>query len=139
MIKKPHFICWILAIVFVLFGYFVPKQYTIDIQLHDTYILLDYRVIGWIFGFIFLWLGLAYWMVDRIKGRLVTWMTFGHIGLTAAIFLLTILSPLVEGKIGSMAYLGDQNVIWSLMVWVFAQLIFVVNFLRAIVLTGKKH
>lgn len=78
---KPQYIFWILSVLFVLFGIINPNS-TIDLQFHDTYLVVAYTHISILFATIFLIIGTVYFLLEKGKWKLVKFFTRFHVWVT---------------------------------------------------------
>jgi len=94
LLTKPYKIFW-LSIPILLAISIMGMNQTTDIQLHDTYFVIDVIHVGILFSVIAGLIGLLYWLF-RNK-RLVNWMTFSHV-ITTSLFLLLFMVNSVFNK-----------------------------------------
>jgi len=94
LLTKPYKIFW-LSIPILLAISIMGMNQTTDIQLHDTYFVIDVVHVGILFSVIAGLIGLLYWLF-RNK-RLVNWMTFSHV-ITTSLFLLLFMVNSVFNK-----------------------------------------
>ncbi|MEM9544854.1 MAG: cbb3-type cytochrome c oxidase subunit I [Bacteroidota bacterium] len=74
--NKPYLPLWYLM-PFLLFAFLVNRNKTIDIQLHDTYIVLASGHLGILLSILLVLFGGIYWLVR--KKKLIRWMTRVHV------------------------------------------------------------
>ncbi|WP_157956102.1 hypothetical protein [Flavobacterium kingsejongi] len=65
--KKIIYILLFSSIFLVIWGYLYPTDYLIDINIHDTYFLITFMVVGMLLFFLALLLAAAQWMVQKIR------------------------------------------------------------------------
>ena len=111
----------------------------LDINVHDTFYVISHRHLTLLFSVIFGVIGLGYWSVYKLKGRLTKWMTLTHIILTFGGILLTAITSFVLNTFYSSTNLEDIDgmltanlILWMLISLVlFGQIIFPINLLSA--------
>lgn len=79
--KTPHIVFWILIPITLLIGFLKPDK-TLDINIHDTYFVIGLISLAVIISIIFGILGLGYWVIIKLNGRLVNWLTIIHLIIT---------------------------------------------------------
>ncbi|MFM9948127.1 MAG: hypothetical protein ACKV1O_09330 [Saprospiraceae bacterium] len=137
-IRKPHLVLW-LSIPILLALTLLSDAATLDLQLHDTYIIFTPFHFMLLVSFIVALLGGIYWMLRHKK--LVKWMTITHLLLTLAGIVLVSISVVaphvfmpeaVDGR-GSFNQQGaSMLIVMAMLVLVLVQLLFLVNVVMAI-------
>ena len=129
-IDRPEKICWFAIPVILLIG-LITFNKTFDLQVHDTYFVTSNLHIEILFSLLLGLLGLGYWLVNKVKARLLKLLTWIHlvftIGSIAVVLLLTILIDLLTE--GSSEYFKLVNVSMkgALSAFILGQLIYLVN------------
>lgn len=75
---KPYLFFWILSPVFFMIGYLSDKN-TFDINIHDTYYVVEQGFVNTALSVFCAITGLGYWFVIRLSGKLLKWLTIIHI------------------------------------------------------------
>jgi heme/copper-type cytochrome/quinol oxidase subunit 1 len=66
---------------------------TLDINIHDTYIVIALFHLAVFISIIFGFLGFGYWLVIMLNRKLVNWLTIIHLIITVIGFCLILLIP----------------------------------------------
>lgn len=130
---KPHKI-WLYATGISLGVGLVFMDNTLAINIHDTYIIIDYLSISVLFAIWFGIMALGYWLVKQADGKLYYWLTLSHITLTFGGIILMVLTPYVfdawQPNSGFPAYdslvLRNSVLVITLLIIALAQLLFFV-------------
>ena len=117
----------------------ISRDLLLDINVHDTFYVISHRHLTLLFSVIFGVIGLGYWSVYKLKGRLTKWMTLTHIILTFGGILLTAITSFVLNTFYSSTNLEDIDgmltanlILWMLISLVlFGQIIFPINLFSA--------
>ena len=84
----PFTICWLFIPLIFIFGEFAVRNEPFDLQLHDTYFAIAGLPLILFISLVMIVLGLGYWFVSRMKGRLVRPLTIIHLVATIGGFVL---------------------------------------------------
>lgn len=88
---KPYLFFWILSPVFFMIGYFSDEN-TFDINIHDTYYVVEHGFVNTALSVFCAITGLGYWFAIRLSGKLLIWLTIIHIlSVIIGIFFIGIL------------------------------------------------
>ena len=134
--QAPHFMFWILIPIILLIGLLKPDK-TLDINIHDTYIIIALLHLAVLISIIFGILGLGYWVVIKLNRRLVNWFTIIHLIITVISLCLIILIPffLPESNQGitSLYFDAQVTITLSAVVAVCIQSLYLVNIIIALI------
>ena len=134
--QAPHFMFWILIPIILLIGLLKPDK-TLDINIHDTYIIIALLHLAVLISIIFGILGLGYWVVIKLNRRLVNWLTIIHLIITVISLCLIILIPffLPESNQGitSLYFDAQVTITLSALVAVCIQSLYLVNIITALI------
>jgi heme/copper-type cytochrome/quinol oxidase subunit 1 len=81
IIEKPHLIFLILSPILFLVGYFSKKD-TFDINIHDTYYVVEHSVVPITISLFFGIISFGYWLILKFNGKLSKILSITHILLT---------------------------------------------------------
>ena len=130
MLNKPHMFFWGLIPIILLIGMFEVYNSVddfLDINIHDTYFVIDrFHLLGFMI-FLFILLGLGYWGTYLNKRKLITGITFLHVILNFIALLSFVSSFFLSFE--------DVNMILTVgfLVFVLAQLLYPINILSALI------
>lgn len=140
---KPHLVLW-LSIPVLLALTLLSNAATLDLQLHDTYIIFTPFHFMLLMSFMVALLGGIYWALRHKK--LVKWMTITHFTLTLAGIVLVSISVVaphvfmpeaVDGR-GLFNQQGASRlIVMAMLILVLVQLVFLVNVVMA--MTARKR
>lgn len=133
--EAPHFLFWILIPIILIIGLLKPDK-TLDINIHDTYIVIALLHLAVLISIIFGILGLGYWVVIKLNRRLVNWLTVIHLIITVIGFCLILLIPffLPESNQGitSLYFDAQVTITLSALAAVCVQLLYPINIITAL-------
>jgi len=72
--EKPHLIFLFLTPILFLIGYFSKKN-TFDINIHDTYYVVEHGLVPVAISLFFGIIGFGYWLILKFKGKLSKLLT----------------------------------------------------------------
>ncbi|WP_405396541.1 hypothetical protein [Maribacter sp. Asnod2-G09] len=138
--QSPHLVFWVLIPVILLIGFIKPDK-TLDINIHDTYLVIDLINLAVSISIIFGILGFGYWVIIKLNRKLLNWLTVIHLLITIIGFLILLLIPIISPDIhqdspGSHFVFHhdlEQIVISTLFLVIFIQLFYLINITTALV------
>lgn len=143
LLHKPHIIFWSCIPILLAMGYFSNYE-TLDINVHDTYFVIERGAISILFSIIFVVTGLLYWLAQKFNRKLFRSLTYSYIILTlGGLIILRFVSFVFNFKTNSNNPLIDdlvlENIILTLTVLliVFAQLLFIINLISGLFRANK--
>jgi hypothetical protein len=122
---KPHQISW-LAIPLLLIIGFVYQQHTIDIQLYDTYFVIDMLMFAQAGSGLLFVTGVVYWLLDRWHKRTNKQLS----GLHLLLLFGSLASPTLP--ILSDQFLNAPWLLGNLLIFALAQFLFIVNVISSL-------
>ena len=140
IINEPYKIIW-WSIPIISGISIIRWNYSIDIQMHDTYFVINSFHAGILFAIVLFIIGGIYWLVKSKK--LIDSLTIVHITITIFLFL-SIVIFFAKPDVVKMALdqnnsnfeawkLWNQMIIGGILVWVLSQLIFLVNLVISLI------
>lgn len=145
LIDKPYLIFWLSIPIIILIG-FLSGTEPLDINVHDTYFVIDHGFISILISLTFGIIGFGYWIMQKVNRKLSKWLNLIHIVLTiGGLLLIQILLQLFrEPETESLMsdYDSNENLniamfIISLIV-IFGQIIYPINIIRGIIIKRNK-
>ncbi|WP_146153589.1 hypothetical protein [Adhaeribacter arboris] len=145
MANKPHWFMFLLIPMILLLA-ITRIGNTIDIQIHNTYIVINPIHFGLLLSVILGSFGGLYWLVR--KKKLIYWMTIAHV-LVTGIGLLSItgfsLKPdILNGTSGNSFYNYEQYqtiimiISIAMLVWLLCQILFFINVAAGVMRNKEK-
>lgn len=139
IVHRPYKIFWYSIPVLIGLS-IIGLNKTVDIQLHDTYFVIDLFHIGILFSIFLGIIGFIYWLMNN--KRLVHWMTAIHVGITISTFVLIVFTGLIFKRIieGDFETFKTVNLIMFVLILtaVLSQLIFMANLVLSLLNDKKK-
>jgi heme/copper-type cytochrome/quinol oxidase subunit 1 len=140
VIDKPHKIFWY-AIPVIIGLSMIGLNNAIDIQVHDTYIVIALIHMGLFLSIILGLIGFIYWLFRHKK--LVNWMTAVHVYITTSTFILFVLSGLITTR----AFERDLEVVRTvyyiiftlILITILSQLVFTINLALSVIRDKRKN
>ncbi len=129
--KSPHIVFWILIPIILLTGFLKPDK-TLDINVHDTYFVIGLISLAVLISIIFGILGLGYWVVIKLKRRLVNWLTIIHLIITVISFCLILFIPFFLSD-SNQDFGSNLTMTLSTLAAVCVQLLYPVNIITAFI------
>lgn len=139
---KLHFYFWFVSLLFIFLTLYSHNNEDsfIDINLHDTYYLIDYSAIFIVLATIYAFYGLIYWVLRIINFKLLHILTQIHSIITLSIVLIYIVGLEMIGTKPKAEFplfddLSNSNTFISIIgiVFIFAQLLFILNIISSLV------
>ena len=81
LIKKPYK-PFLLAILPVMLLGFLSRGAVLDINIHDTYVIIDYGHLAIFSSVLFAIIGISYWAMTKANKKPATWLSVIHLILT---------------------------------------------------------
>jgi len=121
----------------------IKWNYSVDIQMHDTYFVIALLHVGILFVLILAIIGGIYWLVRSKK--LIGFLTISHVTITIFLILvIVVFFAKPEPDPANMTFdplnsnfgtwkLWNQMIIGGMLVWILSQLIFLVNLVISLI------
>jgi heme/copper-type cytochrome/quinol oxidase subunit 1 len=137
MISRPYVVFWFLIPIILLVGLINPKE-ILDINIDDTYYVIQHSHLVILIAIYFCILGLGYWIIEKTCGKLIRNLNRVHLILTIGCLLIIWIlfqfyqeikpENLVDFIEGNKL---NENISFAIfiitMVWIIGQLLFSVN------------
>lgn len=94
---KPFITFWAVIPVIISIGVANSNE-TLDINIHDTYYVIHYNILSYLFALLFGLIGFGYWIMVKLKRRLLIWLNAIHIITTWVGIIGILTSPLLFGR-----------------------------------------
>ena len=128
LVDHPHKILWF-AVPAILALSAVGLRKAIDLQVHDTYLIVGVPHFGVILSLLLLLAGGGYWLMGRQE--LIRWLTATHVVLTVLACITILVTGLLYQPGATQDFRSFQAVnnavLWLLVVAAGSQLLFVTN------------
>jgi heme/copper-type cytochrome/quinol oxidase subunit 1 len=142
---KPYLIFWLSIPIIILIG-FLSGTEPLDINLHDTYYVIEHGFISILISIIFGILGFGYWIMQKTNRRLSKWLNLTHIVLTiGGLLLIRILLQLfreleTESLMSDFHFNENLNIAMFIiaLIVIFGQIVYPINIIRGIILKRNK-
>lgn len=138
IITKPYLLFWGIIPVMLLLNVFNGTE-TIDVNVHDTYFVIE---MGFIYYFVSVILGLigfGYWVTQKANRKLSSWLNAIHIVITFGALIALLIIPYVFNSKSQSDFplydnLHKQNVAITIVVvlMLLAQVLYVFNLVMAL-------
>ncbi|MEO6286942.1 MAG: hypothetical protein ABIN80_05730 [Dyadobacter sp.] len=119
----PHTICWAAIPIIILVAFLFP-QHTLDIQLHDTYYVIDnlhFTTAAALYLFV---IGVVYWIIKKIEKRISYSLAFIHV--------VTTLTAVIALAVPIFGFTSRYVIIFGILAaFLIAQFIFVGNIIAS--------
>lgn len=123
--KKPYYLFLIFGFFFLVLSFLQKNDSTLDINVHDTYFVIEHSVVQLFFLLFFLMFFCAYWLLEKLTIKLNNYLEYFHIASTLILFLIILNYSLFFSEDTSM-----QNLIYpSYVDYSFMLIILIVMFL----------
>lgn len=129
MLNKPHRIFLLSIPVILLIGFLNIDAY-VNINVHDTYLVLRQLDVAVLISIVFGLIGLSYWMLRKVNRRLSKRLNLIHMALTVGgILFIWILGQFYRESIKDYDFNDNLTVTIYVMalIAIFGQLFFVIN------------
>ena len=139
ILNKPYKLIW-WSMTIILGLSIIRYNDAIDIQIHDTYIVIALIQIGLLFSMILGIIGLVYWLVRHKK--LVSWMTAIHVIVTVLTFIFIVLRVLMphfflEGHFDIVRAI-NQIIFIVILIAILTQFVFLTNLIFSLIRNKTK-
>ena len=131
--RYPTYVFWGLIPILLIYSYLFLSPTGLDIQMHDTYFVIDLFHIRLFIVIYFGLIGFLYLKFEKFK--LIKAMTFIHVLITFLVMILLPFNPMSASSLFSVDRLGYFDAYstanfyctMAILILVFAQLLFLVN------------
>ncbi len=138
--NKPYFYFWTTAILILIIGLIIfDSESAFDINLHDTYYVINHFVLTELIAFILIFAGLLYWIYEKANRKLNIVLTKIHLITTIGGILAYPLLIEISSR-----FFTDTSLILNILsaiiilIVVFAQFSFFINLIIGLLKTNKK-
>jgi len=128
IIKKPYK-PFLLAILPVMLLGFLSRGAVLDINIHDTYVIINYWHMALLISVLFAISGISYWAMTKANKKPATWLSAIHLILTFGGSLMLWILPNFY-SVYSFAYAFNNltaAIIISILVMLIGQILFPIN------------
>ena len=129
LIKKPY-IPFLLAIFPVMLLGFLSRGAVLDINIHDTYVIINYWHMALLISVLFAISGISYWAMTKANKKPATWLSAIHLILTFGGSLMLWILPYFY-SLDPLAYAFNNNltaaITLSALVMLIGQILFPIN------------
>ncbi|WP_106793354.1 hypothetical protein [Aquimarina sp. Aq78] len=140
LLKKPHLIFLLTIPIIMLIG-FLSRGAIFDINIHDTYYLIDYFYLATLISILFGIIGFGYWVMQKVNRRLSKWLNWAHIVLTfGGIILVPIFAQLYQKEIIEYKFNNNLTLVITIIIllMILAQIIFPINIIYGLIKKNRK-
>ena len=132
MKNSPAFICWMIAGVALVAGV-LARDKIIDIQLHDSYFVINQLYLFLFFSFVLGLEAVGYQLIERVKGRMMKGINWMHLVLSLSSICVLFL---VGVKLETITHNPSDFRHWqtlssvsigAVLLFVFSQLVYLLN------------
>ncbi len=139
--QKPFFFFWMLIPIFILINVLDLKK-SIDINIHDTYIIIEISQLSLYAVFLFLLIGVNYFIIHKLTKPLNTWITRVHIILQIVVlipFIIFLISDEITPSLSSTILSMDANlfIVIQFLIFFISLIIHFINFVMSIFIYKK--
>jgi len=118
----------------------------LDINIHDTYFIVDYKYLGYLIAILFAIIGFGYWIMTKLKRRLSKWLNLIHIILTIGGILTMWISSIIFGQANIESDnpifdgIGTLNLILTILILIIliGQVFYPINIIIGLIRKGNK-
>ncbi|GGW76627.1 hypothetical protein GCM10008085_29740 [Winogradskyella epiphytica] len=142
---KPYRIFWLSIPIIILIG-FLSGTEPLDINVHDTYYVIEHGIFSILISIIFGIIGFGYWIMQKANRRLSKWLNLTHIVLTIGglllirIILLLFREPETETLMSDLNFNENLNIAMFIiaLIMIFGQIVYPINIIRGIIIKRNK-
>ncbi|WP_024770899.1 cbb3-type cytochrome c oxidase subunit I [Aquimarina macrocephali] len=141
LFKKPHLIFLLTIPIIMLIG-FLSRGAVLDINIHDTYYIIDYFYLATLISILFGIIGLGYWIMQKVNRKLSKWLNWAHIVLTfGGVILVPILNQLYRKEIIEYKFNNNLTLVITVIIllMILGQLIFPINIIYGLIKNRKNQ
>ena len=93
---KPYFLFAVLIPVFLLFSFIIPNE-TLDVNIHDTYLIIRYFDLVILLSLFYGFLAIIYFILIKLNFSLIKWIVITHTLFTIkGVFLLVLFFQVIR-------------------------------------------
>lgn len=140
LIKNPHLI-FLLAIPIIMLIGILSGDAVLDINVRDTYYVVEYLHLASIISILFGIIGIGYWIMLKANRKLTKWLNWTHIGLTfGGPLVVWILTLFYRTEIMEYGFNNNLTIIITLILLliVLGQLVFPINIIYGFIKRKNK-
>jgi len=78
LLEKSYKLFWVLIPFVFMYGLF-NKEHSLVLNIHATYFVINHLFFAGLIVIFFALFGLGYWLMDKFKRELISWMTAYHV------------------------------------------------------------
>lgn len=139
ILNKPFIIFWAIIPIIISIG-ITNSNETIDINIHDTYFIIDYKNLGYLIGLLFGAIGLGYWIMFKLNRKLSKWLIL-TIGGLLIMLICSIFFEQTNVSSDNLIFdsLGTLNLILSILILIIVsgQIFYPINIIIGLVKGNK--
>ena len=135
VVKKIHYIFWLSIPIIILIG-ILNLGKTFDVNIHDTYYIIDFRFITHLISLVFLIIGFGYWILQKTNRRISRRLLKIHVIITfGGLLIIWILSLFYQDTFQDLMFYNYLSLIIYLiiLITVLGQLLFLFNIFRGLI------
>ncbi len=148
--KRPYIYLWLTSLMVLIVGYvsYVHLQNSaLDINVHDTYFVVAHQHIVYGLSSFFLLIGSMYWIMEKLKIKLLSTLTVIHVMVTLLSIILCIIgifyfdSVITAPKVLKDSQAINRNAFTTIisMLIIIAQLLFLINVIISLIKHGLQR
>ncbi|MBC7000901.1 cbb3-type cytochrome c oxidase subunit I [Cytophaga sp. FL35] len=140
LFEKPHLI-FLLAIPIIMLIGILSGDAVLDINVHDTYLVIAYLHFAVLISIVFGIIGIGYWIMQKANRKLSKWLIWTHIGLTfGGTLIVWILNKFYRTEIMEYEFNNNLTLIITLIIllMIIGQLIFPINIIYGLIKNKNK-
>ena len=135
LIEKPHFIFLVSIPIIMLMGIF-NKATVLDINISDTYYVIDYLYLTILISMLFGLIGIGYWIMQKTNRKLSNRLNWIHTVLTlGGTLLIWILTKFYQTEIKEYEFNNNltSSITLIILLVILGQLIFPINIIYGLI------